>query len=283
MKNRMLFFLLLLSFVLLVSCGKSSRSSGINKKDNEIVQVQKKVSSIKNGESNKDIWKNKIKNLDTVNIQNDSVYYNISTTVDSLAANSQAVIEGEIVNLEEMTGAKNTAVTKVTVDIKNVLRGNEKLTGATVKVIMRGGTVTVKNLYAGMEERAIAGGFPYEQKKNEKVFVKDSQIPLPSIGSNIVTGINLNLSNTVDQAYNIYLEKNGLGGNDSYSISTPEYNIWKQEGKKYVLNNPRLNSTSDKYLDSVLPEDLNNDSGDEVLANKLNLMTDEINHEIHND
>jgi len=104
-------------------------------------------------------------------------------------------------------------------------------------------------------------------------------------GSNLKnsTGINLNLSNTVDQAYNIYLEKNGLGGNDSYSISTPEYNIWKQEGKKYVLNNPRLNSTSDKYLDSVVPEDLNNDSGDEVLANKLNLMTDEINHEIHND
>ncbi|WP_119326116.1 hypothetical protein [Companilactobacillus musae] len=59
--------------------------------------------------------------------------------------------------------------------------------------------------------------------------------------------------------------------------------IWKQEGRSFELNNPELNHTSDDYVDSVVPENSNNDNGEKEMVNKLNLMTNEINHEIHND
>lgn len=59
--------------------------------------------------------------------------------------------------------------------------------------------------------------------------------------------------------------------------------IWKQEVRSFELNNPELNHTSDDYVDSVVPENSNNDNGEKEMVNKLNLMTNEINHEIHND
>lgn len=196
---------------------------------------------------NENKWERKINNLNVVKMRQESTYSNISTSFKELEKENQEVVEGKVTNLEEMVGEKNTATTKVTLHVIKEISGNKDLEDKDIQFIMTGGPVKVKDLLAGMEEKAEKNGFPYKELKNKKVYVENTSAPLPEIGSDMVMGLNENNYYSGDSDYNNYLKINGLGGQSSYSTSAPDFNMWikHKSAKEYTNVNSEFSNLKD--------------------------------------
>ncbi|AKP66275.1 hypothetical protein [Companilactobacillus ginsenosidimutans] len=169
------------------------------------------------------------------------------TSLDKLKKDNDYVIQGTIIDLDEMTDYNENAMTKATILVDNVISGGNGIQDHTIKVVFTGGVT--------------------ENSKSQQVYVNRVDAPIPEIGSKIITGIRTNRSqDTTDKKYAKYLKTNKLGGSDTFKISVPEYNIWvKNDGeKKYSLNNPELNGKK------------TSDSNKEI-ADKLQKLTDILN------
>lgn len=221
------------------------------------------------------LQRKKLDAVPTLLIDSHASYKEVSETYDELKNNNTAVVEGKVTNLERIYEVRNIALTKGTIHVTKILNGSSHLLEQDIKVIFQGGKTSLKDLYAGMEHKAIAAGFQFEKRKNEIVNVVNPQSPIPEIGTTIIAGISQNRFND-DPEYNSYLKKNGLGNFDSWTISTPEYEMWIDRDKNHTFesNNPELQSSPNgrKYSNHISESD--------SFENKMDKLTEEINNAV---
>lgn len=270
-KKITIYILLFLStFSLILTLSKKYYTKTINEKNINYTQIA----------VNSNNWKKKVSRIKrTEYITSHTSYINFPTTLNELKDKNSSVIKGKIIDLGEIKGAKNIALTKVTIIPTEIISGDDELLNKPIKILMKGGITTNKDLYFGMEEKIKQQGAKIKLD-NEKVMVRDPNIELPEIGSEIITGIIPNKSDTPNVEYNEYLESNDLGGEDSYSISVPEYNVWlkTRANDKFNINNKELNepNTSKTYTKYAI-----NNNAKKSITQKLNETTDEINNKFN--
>lgn len=227
-------------------------------------------------------WTKRINTVDSVRyIKTESSYINFPTSVKELKDKNSSVIKGQVLNLEQTSGVKNTAMTKVTVLVTKVISGDASLISKPIKVLVQGGITTNKDLYYGMEDKIKSNGSNIKLD-DEKVMVKNEDMDIPKIGSEIITGIVRNRANTPSQEYNDYLKNNNLGGSDSYGISVPEYNLWlKDKGdSKFRINNRSIAGYNPEVSNSLYST--RSLKRDEISTeDKLNRTTEEINEQFN--
>jgi len=87
------------------------------------------------------LWVKKTKSLDHSYFKRETAYTSIPSTMVDFINNNESIIKGTIMGLEETTGAKNTAITKVSIKVENVISGDDHLLKRIVKVPFTGGSV----------------------------------------------------------------------------------------------------------------------------------------------
>ncbi|WP_099974364.1 hypothetical protein [Lactobacillus terrae] len=246
--------LLVIVFILPISACSNKNTAKNSNEQNPKIEMKSLISK-----NNKN-WKSKVKSTKVEYTQSaESLYPLIPKNLEDFKTLDSTVIEGTILNLEEMYGAKNTATTKATIQVNEIISGKEKVQGQIIHVIFRGGFTSVKDLYDGFADKARANGATFDPESSEKVYIEYQDDPMPEIGSKIITGINPNRSDGFNDIYDKYLLANGLGGKDSYSVSVPEYNIWIKapNADKFIINNPELNKMKGADSENSLAQQLN--------------------------
>lgn len=249
MKKIIPLLVLLLIPIGISACSTTSQSeNSASKSETTIVNKPEQTVSDDEIQQNKQKWEKETKSLKVVHDKvSVSDYATFPEDLKSLKKNNDYVVSGTVTNLQRMTDNNETAMTKATILVTRVIKGNEKLEQHKIKVSFSGGIT--------------------KNAKSKKVFIQKSAVPIPEIGSKIITGINAYDTNNADKKQTEYLKENGLDGSDAFEISVPEYNIWikSEHGEKYHLNNQTLtgkNATdkNKKYAKELkkLTEQLNN-------------------------
>ncbi|WCG35682.1 hypothetical protein [Companilactobacillus farciminis] len=203
-------------------------------------------------EKNKQAWKKEIADADVIEsdgLKGESTY--VGTTLNQLKNHNQSLIKGTVVNLEKMHSPKNMAYTKATIHIDKVLSGDKTLQNKDYFVALNGGVVSFDRWYANMSK---------PKDFNHKMLIKHDEFPLPSIGSEIITGLMpIHLDEPLE--YNSALKQSGFTIKNSFAMDGAKYNFWirKPDTKKYQLNNPTVKKS------------------DTQLAQELTKLTNEIN------
>lgn len=248
MKKILPILTLLFAIVAISACTqKSSSENAASKNETAIESKPQQNITEREIQNNKISWDKATSSLKIVkdkSVISDLASYPIS--MKKLKKDNDYVIQGTVVNLQEMTDNNGAAMTKATILVNKVISGGDGIRNHTIKVTFAGGITT--------------------NSKGKKVYVKNVDAPIPEIGSKIITGIKTNSSDDADKKMAKYLKANKLGVSDSFTISVPEYDLWikKENSKKYVLNNPEL--TGKNVSDS-----------NQKIANKLQKLTDELN------
>lgn len=170
-------------------------------------------------------------------LSNDECGVGPASNLETLKLSSDYLISGTVYNLERMPQSDGRAVTRVTIKVDRVIKGERKLRGKFIKTAMNSGII---------------------RDSGKDVLIEYDQYPLPIIGSKIITGIYKNKSDMADRTHIKYLKANGLMGSDGYGIHDQAYNVWiKNVGDDdYHLNNSAvIDRKSPEYLFPV-SEDL---------------------------
>lgn len=177
----------------------------------------------------------------------------VGTSLDQLKNQNQAVIKGTVYKLEKMTSPKNTAYTKASIHVDDVISGDESLKHRTIYLALNGGLVSLEQ-YSGLSK---------PKNPDQKILVKNDEFPLPKVGSEVITGL---LPNQVDESseYGIALKQSGFTVENSFAVNVPQYNFWVKapQASYYSLNNPKVRQKSPQNDD---------------LARALQRLTQELN------
>lgn len=218
-----LLVLLLIPLTISACSTQSQSENSASKSETTIVNKPEQTVSDNEIQQNKQKWEKETGSLKVVHDKvSVSDYATFPEDLQSLKKNNDYVISGTVINLQKMTDHNETAMTKATILVTRVIKGNEKLEQHKIKVTFSGGVT--------------------KNAKNKKVYVQKSAVPIPAIGSKIITGVNAKSADDADKKEAEYLKENGLDGSDYFEISVPEYNLWikSEYGEKYHLNNQTL-------------------------------------------
>lgn len=178
---------------------------------------------------------------------------NVGTSLDQLKNQNKVVIKGTVYKLEKMVSPKNTAYTKASIHVDQVISGDESVKNQTIYLALNGGLVSLDQ-YAGSSK---------PKNPDQKILVKNDEFPLPSVGSKVITGL---LPMRVDESseYGNALKQSGFTVDNSFAVNVPQYNFWVKapKAKHYLLNNPKLRQKSQQ---------------DNDLAQALHRLTTELN------
>lgn len=229
--KKILIILLALGVILpLSACGINSVQEKQSEQSKQIQLLDK----------NKKNWQKEIADADVIQsdvLKGQSTY--VGTTLNQLKNHNQALIKGTITNLEKMHSPKNMAYTKTTIHIDKVISGDKTIKNKSYFVALNGGVVSFDSWYANMAK---------PKDFDHKMFIKYDEFPLPSIGTEVVTGLMpIHLDEPLE--YNTALKQSGFTIKNSFAIDGAKYNFWVKnpKTKKYQLNNPTVKK-SDKQL-----------------------------------
>lgn len=249
------FLLMILS---ISGCSFSKKSQSSSNEDTKLQQILK---------TNQKSWSNQIKDVpkvtppggedgkesvesDHLNFSNQMVKGLNNSSFDANLLNSNKnVIEGTVINLEEMKDKLGTT-TKATVLVDKVLSGENSLKGKKIKTEFGGGLNKTEYVYSDVEGNYLGDKYGYDSP-NTRVYVNDPNFPMPKIGSKFVTQIQKYSGRDKIQTKN-YKEKYQLTPNNFYIIKDPYVLFWVEKNGKYELNNPIFkNSKTDSNLDKI--------------------------------
>jgi len=259
--------------VFLTGCNEKNTNLAVSNNKSNISNTNNKMyREIKN---NKLKWNKRVKDVSNVqDIKSDTSYAMIPSDLTELKNNSESLIRGTVTNLESTEGAKNTAITKVSIYVDEVLHGNDDLKGRIIKIPMEGGFVRAKDLYYQMNDKISKANSSIDANSNEQIYLKDFNKPLPKIGYGLITGIDKMTLSGVDPEIDAFFVKNGLDGDDSYSVPIPDYNLWIKDEKSstYSINNTEVNQHIKKFKTGEL-----NMLAKKNFDAKIGLLTNEVN------
>ncbi|WP_125762078.1 hypothetical protein [Companilactobacillus hulinensis] len=237
MKKATYLILPLISVIFLTAC-QSNAGKDSSKKDPESeLQVQKQKIT-----RNKKAWDEKVSDIKRIDVRTigETSSYVFPQNLKEMKASKKPLIKGTVVNLEKMTNLNHLANTKATVKIDAVLMGDKKLKNKTITIVLSGGIVAAREYFNGMNlESGKYNGVTVNPDSNQKLYINDTDGPLPKIGSKIITDLSLNSYDKTDTGeFATMLRSNDLKNNKSYLSGEP-FTFWVKNtnSKKYVLNN----------------------------------------------
>lgn len=254
--KKSLLVVLLLSLVLLTSCGLKHNQSQSS------IEQQKRTQLIK---KNRSIWNKKVKAAKNVNqpnydkylVQIPEGYDDESMSLKRLKNGNQNLIVGQVLNLQPEFGRLFVIETKATVYVKKVISGDTSLKGKTIKTEFSGGLSKAKDYFNTFEGEYVGAEFGVPDKKT--IIYSDSPTkPMPGIGDQIIVGIK-HYKPESEARKKMYLNY-GLTTENFYVLENPETTFWVKKKKSYRLNNPAfyLKENSSKIKNMLkLTEQLN--------------------------
>ncbi|MCT2907589.1 hypothetical protein [Schleiferilactobacillus harbinensis] len=177
----------------------------------------------------------------------ENTYVTVPDTWAKLNNNSTAVISGLVTKWDRVSGTTNSAVTKLTVYVNQVLGGDQKLQGQSIVVVYKGGYMKFGAYSAGRVKN-------WDKDKmlsitsDTVIFTEDFYAPLPKINSTIVIPVRPFEYKGASPEFVEYVKDNHL--ETAYSIGAPEYNTWMVEGVKVQNNNPEFQTTKTRQKQS---------------------------------
>ncbi|MCH4009176.1 hypothetical protein [Companilactobacillus sp.] len=236
-------FSLIMATLLLIPLSACSLIS--NNSKNDVEQHQK--FSQHQLDKNDRVWNQKLKDakIETTSYGASVQYSMIPTSIAELKQYNKTLVKGTVFNLQQMTGCKDEAYTKVSLFVDEVIRGNKSIQN----------TIISFNLNSG---------FIDHPKQSEYDYIKKTEVPMPAIGSQLITGLSKrNINQISDAKIKNFFQTNQVANFNSYSLNDPVNSLWiKNHGdSKFHLNNPLLNKRSK----------------DDWYANKLLKLTDKLN------
>ncbi|WP_125762080.1 hypothetical protein [Companilactobacillus hulinensis] len=226
MNNIIGVIILMMTFVPVASCRQYDRIIIYNQvKASECYQKHAEL------KKNKKIWNRKVSSAKRIKIhsyENDGF---ISTPINlkQVKGYGPISIKGIITNYYELSGYKSNARTKAKIFVESVYKGDVKLKGKSVIVIMQGGLVSSDKYYHGR----------HNPIPKQKVYLDNVDAPLPKIGSEIIAAMDINeYKNSNMTNFDMGLKVNRISSGGSYRISIPEYTLWvkNRDTKQYEVS-----------------------------------------------
>lgn len=190
-------------------------------------------------QENYSIWNKKVSaaKIETTSYGTSEKYALIPTSIHELKKYNPILIKGTVFNLEPMKGCGDEAYTKVSVFVDKVIAGT-------------------KNIQHRIITFNLNSGFIDQPKKGDIDYIKKAEVPMPQIGSQIITGLKpRKIDSSVNSETTKFFKQNQLTDNNSFQLTDPIYNFWvkNKTDKKYHLNNPYLNkNTKDDWYSTKL-------------------------------
>ncbi|WP_125588236.1 hypothetical protein [Companilactobacillus jidongensis] len=217
---------ILLAVVTLISCSNSAHKAYNSKTESENVSLKRKV------KVNKKHW-NKMTSAAVIEYLPGSTNFDdvFPSTWHDMKNENNYIIEGTIVNYEKMEHQPLLVETKATIHVDKVLSGSKVLEHQYIVTTVPMGFAFSKDIKSSVEGSS--------DQKNTEVLYRQTNFPLPKIGSQIITGIKSNKKKfDQNRSFKKEMAKYDLSGSDSYLITEPNYNFWiKNADGKFIINN----------------------------------------------
>lgn len=241
MKNSLSFLAILLSALLLTSCGTRS-----DKKPAKLSELELLKKNTQN-------WNHQTKGAQMVHLS--GTYNDFNGSVHSLKAienmhSDSSVIKGKVLNLHQVKynhseeGSIFPAYTRMEIKVNTIIGGNKKPAKKVIDVLFADGLTTYNSFYKRINPNL---------KRSRKVFVQDDNVPLPRIGSEVIMSIQES-----DWAYACtYLNaiKNGFHEDRFYQPVMQTLHFWiKNPGDKEFIANNTVIKNKEPRAEKIAPE-----------------------------
>ncbi len=235
---------MLLSVSILMGC----QSNSVKHTDDQEAKQQTFDSVIKTNRDKWDAQVNKAKKINTRSYSENASYI-APNSLSEMKEYKKPLIKGTIVNYKQMSGINYDTYTKATVKVDKVLMGDDKrLDKKTITIVLHGGLIKSKRLFHNMSSNTY-NGVTVDTQPDDLVYFHDTDVPLPEIGSHIITAVDtIKYSSKDSSAFIDAMRKNDIkSSTNAYVPYDPISGIWVKtnHSKEYVLNNENWRNITD--------------------------------------
>lgn len=217
--------LMFLTVFFLAGCQSNASSAKDSGKDRESTSQHVQQQLIQKNKSQWNAQVNRAKEL-KIRSYSETSSYVFPTDLKEMRRYHSQLIKGIVTKYAMLSGFRDDTYTKAIVKVDKVLMGKSKaLQGRTIILILHGGLTT-----------------------DGKSYVHDTDVPLPEIGSSIITPIAyIEYDQDDNSEFTEGIRNNNIKSKTAYIPYDPLASIWvKNSGaKEYILNNENWRNITD--------------------------------------